>query len=87
MSKFINDELETSFKEPDESEKSDEDASDERVEYEKTFMGNFTILVNPKHKIQEGSGWTFELKPGLLLTQKSVTNQIWRDIPFRKILG
>lgn len=56
MSKFINDELETSFKEPDESEKPDEDASDERVEYEKTFTGNFIILVNPKHKIQEGSG-------------------------------
>ena len=32
MSKFINDELEISFKESDESEKSDEDASDERVE-------------------------------------------------------
>ena len=56
MSKFINDELETSFKESDESEKSDEDASDERVEYEKTFTGNFVILVNPKHEIQEGSG-------------------------------
>lgn len=56
MSNFINDELETSFKESDESEKSDEDASDERVEYEKTFTGNFIILVNPKHEIQEGSG-------------------------------